>query len=119
MCPCAATLRTIDSTNGAVESPSYRGYDDVMARIFMRDPLLGSGSAHDVLDHALDALALVDPLLVLRRDELGEQSERDELDADDHQQHAEGEERSRRRCPAPQNQSTRQVEEDDEADAHP
>ena len=51
--------------------------------------------AHDVLDHALGALPLADPLLVLRRDELGDQPERDELDAHHHQQHAQREERPR------------------------
>ncbi len=60
MCPCAATLRTMDSMNGAVGSPSYRGYDEVIARTFT-----GPRSAQDVLDHALRAFALRDPLLVL------------------------------------------------------
>ena len=92
--PSAATCFVIDSMNGAVGSPSYRGYDDVSARMFMPTPTARRGSAQDLLDDLLDPLALVDPLLVLRRDELGEQPERDELDADDDEQDAEREERA-------------------------
>ena len=65
-------------------SPANRGYVDVIARIFK-----DARSAQDVLDHALRPLLLGDALLVLRRDELGDQSERDELDSDDHEQHPE------------------------------
>ena len=103
VCPRAATLRTMDSMNGAVGSPSNRGYDEVIARIFTAGRV---GSAQDVLDHALRALALADPLLVLRGDELGEQSKRDELDPDDHQEHAERQERSRPDALRPRTRST-------------
>ncbi len=52
------------------------------------------GSAQDVLDHESARVALVHALLVLRGDELGEQPERDELDPDDDEQDAEGEQRA-------------------------
>ena len=58
-------------------------------------------SAQNLFDHQLDPLALVHALLVLRRDELGEQPERDELDPDDEEQHAERQERAVSRWPRP------------------
>jgi hypothetical protein len=69
--PASARLSVMDSMNGAVGSPSNRGYDDVIEKT-RTGPL---GLAEDVLDELLDAMALVHPLRVLRRDELGEQAE--------------------------------------------
>ena len=82
--PRPATPCTIEPTNGATPSPGCRGYVDVSTRIFK-----DARSAQDVLDHALRPLLLGDALLVLRRDELGDQTERDELDSHDHEQHTE------------------------------
>src|SRR5687768_1809730 len=72
-------------------------------------------AANDFLDHPRDTLAFVHPLLVLRRDELGEQSERDELDADDLEEYAEEEQRARTDALPPEPEH-REVEQDDEAD---
>ena len=67
------------------------------------------------LRHELDPLSLVDPLLVLGRDQLGDQPERDELDADHDEQHAERQKRPRTDPLTPDLQHG-QVQEEDEAD---
>ena len=58
----------------------------------MGDPT-ASRVRQDLLDQRLGPLALGDPLLVVARDQLGDQAEREDLDADDDEQDAEDQQR--------------------------
>ena len=113
--PARPRCCTIDSMNGAVASPSYRGYEEVMARMFIEARAARAQRTTSSTMRSMRSRSS-DPLLVLRRNELREQSERDELDARRRSRSTPRMSSGRVPMPCAPEPEHREVEQDDEAD---